>query len=128
MSSRISREPIGVRIRQLREKRGWSLTELAEQASVSRSYISQIESGKSIPTQEKILQLAEALGVLPSELLGEAVEQTNIPSSLKEFAAGAKLESADIQMLAQIQYRGKRPDTPEEWKAIYSVIKGMLET
>ena len=127
MPTRISREPIGDRIRQLREKRGWSLTELAEQANVSRSYISQIESGKSTPTQEKILQFSEDFGVLPSELLGESTEQKNIPVSLKQFAEAINLPPTDIQMLAQIQYRGKRPDTVEEWRAIYSVIKGMLE-
>ena len=103
------------------------MTELAEQANVSRSYISQIESGKSTPTQEKILQFSEAFGVLPSELLGESTEQKNIPVSLKQFAEAINLPPTDIQMLAQIQYRGKRPDTVEEWRAIYSVIKGMLE-
>jgi len=30
-------------------------------------------------------------------------------------------------MLAQIEYRGKKPDNPEEWRAIYSVIKAMVE-
>jgi len=128
MPTRISHEPIGVRIRQLREKSGWSLTELAEKADISRSYISQIESGKSVPTQEKIIQFAEALGVLPSELFGESPEQIDIPASLREFAESTNLPSADIQMLAQIQYRGKRPSNQEEWKAIYSVIKGMLES
>lgn len=126
MPERVSKVSLGFRVRQLREKKAWSLTELAERAGISRSYLAQIESGESIPTQAKILQLAEALGALPSELLGEE-SKINIPSSLREFAKKENLGSAEIHMLAQIEYRGSRPNTFEEWKAIYSIIKGMLE-
>lgn len=127
MAEKVSHSPIGPRVRQLREKQGWSLTELAERAEISRSYLAQIERGGSTPTQEKIIKLAGALGVRPSQLLGEEPEETEIPEGLQNFAAQMNLAPAEIQMLAQIQYRGKRPSTPEEWKAIYSVIKGLLE-
>lgn len=126
MAERIANKPIGARIRELREKKGWSLSELAKRAQISRSYVYQIEQGESEPTREKIQKLAEAFGALPSELLGEK-SQVEIPDSLREFARQEKLGSKDIQMLAQIEYRGHRPNTPEEWKAIYSVIKGMLQ-
>jgi transcriptional regulator with XRE-family HTH domain len=121
------RDSVGATVRRLREERGWSLTDLAERAGISRSYLAQIESGKSAPTEEKILQLADALGALPSELLGELAGDLPIPESLREFAQDSNLPSADVKMLAGIEYRGKRPSTPEEWKAIYSIIKGMLE-
>ena len=126
MAERVPKLPIGPRIRQFREQKGWSLTVLAERAGISRSYLAQIEAGESTPTQAKILQLANALGALPSELLGEEPDLADIPESLREFAEAENLGSADIQMLAQIEYRGKRPSTLEEWKAIYSIIKGML--
>lgn len=127
MSERISHEPIGPRVRRLREARGWSLTELSSRAGISRSYLTQIEHGESIPTQDKIIKLAEALGALPSELLGEDTRHMDIPQSLREFAEQANLGSAEIQMLSQIEYRGNRPNTVKEWKAIYSLIKGILE-
>lgn len=127
MAEKVSHSPIGPRVRQLREKHGWSLTELAERAEISRSYLAQIERGGSTPTQEKIIKLAGALGVRPSQLLGEEPEETEIPEGLQNFAAQMNLPPAEIQMLAQIQYRGKRPSKPEEWKAIYSLIKGLLE-
>lgn len=126
MPERVPQRPIGQRIRRLREQKGWSLTTLAARAGVSRSYLHQIEQGTSAPTQAKIQRLAEALGALPSELLGEKTHD-DIPASLRKFAAEARLGSAEVQMLAQIQYRGQRPSTSEEWKAIYSVIKAMLE-
>ncbi len=126
MPANISKVPFGTRLRQMREAKGWSLSDLCEKAGISRSYIAQIESGESIPTQTKIVQLANAFGVLPSELLGEDPGTADIPASLREFAELIDLKSADIQMLARIEYRGKRPNSVEEWRAIYSVIKGML--
>jgi transcriptional regulator with XRE-family HTH domain len=126
MPENISNVPLGVRLRRLREEKGWSLTELSEKAGISRSYLAQIESGESTPTQAKILQLANALGALPSELLGEEPNETAISDSLRAFGKSTNLGSAEIQMLARIEYRGKRPNTVEEWRAIYSVIRGML--
>ena len=58
--------------------------------------------------------------------MGEEPRTANIPDSLRQFAAEAGLESAEVRMLAQIEYRGKKPQTKEEWRAIYSVIKGIV--
>lgn len=126
MPAKVSNTPLGARLRRLREEKNWSLTELAERAEISRSYLAQIESGESTPTQAKVIQLAHALGALPSELMGEEPDKVDIPDSLRRFAEANNLLSAEIQMLARIEYRGKRPNSMEEWKAIYAVIKGML--
>ena len=127
MPENVSKIPLGTRVRQLRMKKGWSLTELAEQAGISRSYLAQIELGESFPTQAKIMQLANALGALPSELLGEETDRIEIPESLQKFAQSAGLGSAEVQMLARIEYRGKRPGTVDEWKLLYTIIKTMLD-
>jgi transcriptional regulator with XRE-family HTH domain len=126
MQGNLTNKSFGVRLRQLREEKGWSLTVLSEKAGISRSYLAQIESGESFPTQVKIMQLANALGALPSQLMGEESDPANTPQSLKDFAKEAKLGTAEIQMLMRIEYRGKHPSTIDEWKAIYAVIKGML--
>ncbi|HEY0069272.1 MAG TPA: helix-turn-helix domain-containing protein [Chloroflexia bacterium] len=126
MPESTTRDHIGVRVRQLREKKDWSLSDLSEQAHISRSYLHQIEQGESTPTHDKIQKLADALGVLVSDLLGEQPVFDNVPESLEKFAEQSGLESAEIRMLAQIQYRGKRPSTEAEWRAIYWVIRGML--
>lgn len=127
MPERMPSMPMGQLIRQTRQTRGWSLANLAERAGISRSYLHQIEQGASTPTEEKIVKLAEALGVLPSELFGENHREVDIPQSLQTFAQESGLGSAEIQMLARIEYRGQRPSTVDEWKAIYAIIKGMLE-
>lgn len=124
MPEQMSSRSLGSRVRELRQKRSWSLTDLANHAHLSRSYLFQIEQGNSSPTQTKIQALADALGVRASELLGE--EPENVPATLREFAEKEGLGATEVEMLAHIEYRGKKPETLEEWKAIYSVIKAMV--
>src|SRR5919204_4043396 len=58
---------LGERVRRLRNERGLTQTELAA-ARVSKEYISQIETGKTRPTQQTLSWLAERLGVDPNYL------------------------------------------------------------
>lgn len=52
----------GLKIKQLRQERGYQLYELADRAGLSPSYLNEIEKGKKYPKQEKIFALASALG------------------------------------------------------------------
>lgn len=63
---------IGARIRAEREGRGWSLTELAERASVSRAMIHKVERGDSSPTANLLGKLSGAFGLSMSTLLARA--------------------------------------------------------
>lgn len=63
---------IGARIRTERESRGWSLTELAEKASVSRAMIYKIERGDSSPTANLLGKLTGAFGLSMSTLMARA--------------------------------------------------------
>ncbi|MBS1166416.1 MAG: LacI family transcriptional regulator [Proteobacteria bacterium] len=63
---------IGARIRIERESRGWSLTELAERASVSRAMIHKVERGDSSPTANLLGKLSGALGLSMSTLMARA--------------------------------------------------------
>jgi transcriptional regulator with XRE-family HTH domain len=118
---------LGERVRLLREKRGYSLSELAKQSHVSRSYLYQIESGESSPTQDKLLALASALGVTLTDLLGLESSQADIPDTLKKFAEDYNVPTADVEMLAGIQYRGRRPSSVEDWRLLYKVIRATIE-
>ena len=53
----------------LRHEKGLSQDDLACEAEVSRSYLSQLEKGAFYASLKIIGRLAEALGVEPSELL-----------------------------------------------------------
>ena len=57
-----------LRIRQLRERKGVSLRELARRADVGVATLSRIESGEANPRLSTLLQLADALGVFVGQL------------------------------------------------------------
>lgn len=63
---------IGARIRVERESRGWSLSELAERASVSRAMIHKVERGGSSPTANLLGKLSGAFGLSMSTLMARA--------------------------------------------------------
>ncbi len=56
-------ENIGQRIRQLRESRGMTQSQLQSRSKVSRSYLSRIESGQMTPSLGTLEKISEALGV-----------------------------------------------------------------
>lgn len=63
---------IGDRLTHLRERRGWSMGQLASRSGVSRAAISRIESGDTPnPGTSTLARLSEALGVDLSEITGE---------------------------------------------------------
>ncbi len=66
---------IGARIRAERESRGWSLTDLAQRASVSRAMIHKIERGASSPTAHLLGKLSGAFGLSMSTLMARAEMQ-----------------------------------------------------
>jgi transcriptional regulator with XRE-family HTH domain len=63
------REVLATNLRRLRHEHGLSQDDLAYEAEVSRSYLSQLEKGTFYASLKIIGRLAEALGVEPAELL-----------------------------------------------------------
>ncbi|MBS0850664.1 helix-turn-helix domain-containing protein [Enterobacter sp. JGM127] len=66
---------ISARIRLERESRGWSLSELAERAGVSRAMIHKIERAESSPTATLLARLSGAFGISMSTLIARAEMQ-----------------------------------------------------
>ncbi|GIP40331.1 transcriptional regulator [Paenibacillus sp. J31TS4] len=68
---------IGNRIHLLRKEKGFTLTELAEQAQVAKSYLSNVERGvQSNPSIQFVEKIAAALQVpLDAILTGTAAEE-----------------------------------------------------
>lgn len=60
---------LGENLKTLRTKKSITQTGLAKTLDVDKSFISNIESGKTNPTLATITSLAQALGVSTNELL-----------------------------------------------------------
>ena len=127
---------IPARVKELRESRGFSGAELARRASVSQPYLRQIELGiKRNPSAEVLRRLAQALGVTVADIMGTptsvpATALEEAPESLKEFARtrGRRLalRQEDVEMLRGIHYRGRAPESPEDWELIFLFLKRLL--
>lgn len=63
------REVFAVNLRRLRNAKGVSQDDLAHEAHVSRSYLSQLEKGTFYASLNVVGRLSAALGVEPAELL-----------------------------------------------------------
>ena len=63
------REVFATNLRRWRNARGLSQDDLAYEAGVSRSYLSQLEKGAYYASLKIVGRLAEALNVEPAELL-----------------------------------------------------------
>lgn len=60
-----------LRLTEVREEKGFNKTQLANRSGVSLPYLSEIETGKYIPTVEVCCKLCRALEVTPNELIKE---------------------------------------------------------
>ncbi|MBR8303711.1 helix-turn-helix domain-containing protein [Burkholderia dolosa] len=73
-------EHIGTRIRALRQAKGLTLQQVANEFWITRASVSEWESGRSWPDPSKLTQLAELLGTSVDYLL-EGVEGTEIATN-----------------------------------------------
>jgi transcriptional regulator with XRE-family HTH domain len=60
---------MGRNVREARKRRGLSQEDLAHEAGMKRSYLSDLERGRRNPTVRALGRLADALGVEPDRLL-----------------------------------------------------------
>ena len=71
------RDVFAANLRRLRHDKGLSQDDLAYEAEVSRSYLSQLEKGAFYASLKIIGKLAEALAVEPAELLKRSTTGRN---------------------------------------------------
>jgi len=126
-------------IKRLRTLKQLSQPQLAEKAQLSKGYVYMLESGEMTnPSIEKLSQIADALDCTIADLIGEPTTKAKagavleIPPTLQEFARrkkreGDPLSESDLKSLAHTQYRGRRPQTAEDWAYVYEFLKRTLE-
>ena len=114
-------EDFGARVREKRLQKDLTQEELAKRLDISRTYLSHIEGGRA---QNLSYRLATALATeLDIETPATDQGRDPVPPSLRRYAESAGLSEQDIQTLAAVQYRGKRPDSEKEWDILHQVIK-----
>jgi len=59
---------LGQKVRSLREEKGITLRELSRRADVSPSFVCDLEAGRRFPSPNNLRKLADALGVVVSDL------------------------------------------------------------
>lgn len=61
-------QSLGLKIRELRKKKKWSILELSMRSNINRNYIGDLENGRRNPTLEILERLAKAFNMSISEL------------------------------------------------------------
>ncbi len=132
-NSAIDLRKLGQGIRSLRLGKGWSLSDLTETSGVSKAYISDLENGTAgKPNIQYVYAIAVALDVTLDELLGEAAPKparkstkkvSDLPQGLLELKEEADLTDEDVQMLAEVNFRGHRPRDKEGWRFLLEALR-----
>lgn len=133
----VTESTTGKRIARLREHLGIQQKELARQAGISVTYLSEIENDKRRMGSDALLRLADALGVSMDYLVrGEETasrprQPVTVPSELWEVADEQQWSVGDTHALLKahqivVARRSKtsrndgRPLTKQEWIQLYT--------
>lgn len=86
----------GLKLKQLRIQKGLSFAQLSKAAGVSVSYLNEIEKGKKYPKTDKILALAQALGVSYDQLVSLRLSKKLAP--IADLLNSGMLNSLPLEM------------------------------
>jgi len=136
--AKIDLKRLGERVRFFRQGKGWSQAKLAEESGVPKPYISDLENGEAgRPNIQYAYSIAVALDTTLDELLNEAAPASlkgkarkrdeELPPGLAELQQELGLNESDVDMLAQLNFRGHRPRDKEGWRFIWDAIKMVVQ-
>lgn len=139
---------VGKRLTEIREIQGRSLSEVAEDAGIAKSYLFKLERGEvdnpglaTLDAVAKALKTTLARLLAPPDKSGSHRSTTEptwesvdarMPDTLREFiqrreGAGEKIPADLKQALSAIRLRGAQPQRPEDWELIYLAVKRGVE-
>lgn len=127
----------GERIREIREKRNMTQDQVASQAKISKSFLSEIENSKRNVSSQALLRIANILGASVDYLLtGESKESTSkgptvIPPELSRAAEELQLtfnQTVDLleaqrSVIARRTRKSIKNLTVEDWKELHKTLK-----
>lgn len=120
------------RLREVRQQHGTTLLQVAEATNLSVSYLSDLERGRTNPSLDTLERLARYYDLALVDLL-TGIDGWGIQSA-ESLAPGlsALLEKGEIDEgiardLNRIEFRGKRPQTEEDWRLLYLNLKHIMK-
>jgi transcriptional regulator with XRE-family HTH domain len=127
----------GERIREIREKRGLRQDQLASQAEISKSFLSEIETNNRNVSSQALLRIANVLGASVDYLLtGESKESPSkgpitIPPELSRAAEELQLTfnqtldllEAQRSIVARRSHKSAKSLSVEDWKELHKTLK-----
>jgi XRE family transcriptional regulator of biofilm formation len=127
----------GERIKNIRDKKGWTLDKLAEESRISKGFLSDVENNKRDISSQNLLRIANALGASVDYLLrGETVKNKEassvvIPPELSHLAEKLNLSYSEILMvkdahdaiIARRSSKERNPFSTDEWQQLHEAIK-----
>lgn len=120
-------EPLGDfgdRVRRARERKGYTQDTLAKRLDISRTYLSHIEGGRAQNLSFRLAtKIAEELDI---ETPATDLVRSPIPASLRRYADQENLSDDIVQTLAGVQYRGRHPDSEEQWRILHQLIRATI--
>ncbi len=140
LTDKYDRIKVGRRIKRLRQAQELTVQELAARSKVSAGYVSEIERGLSTISVDKLMQLAEGLGIGMDTLLEELPEDAfgadmvRIPAALSAAAERLNLSHrATLTLLHGQQSLTARRSTTEpgewteeDWLKFFEQVKAYL--
>lgn len=133
---------VGSRIRHARTQKGLTIDELATRSKISKSFLWDVENGRSDIGGERLLRIANVLGASlefllrgtdpPADFMIRSIE---IPAQLNDFAQEQGLTyrqtlaliETHCSILARRSSKQKRVMTKDDWKAMWEGLRVFLE-
>jgi Predicted transcriptional regulators len=126
---------IGQRLREKRREKNMTLKQLAEATGLTVTYLSDVERDRTQPSLKTLGRVAEGFGVSTTDLMvgvdllgGETDEA--LPPGLRELrddpAWRDQLNDDWIRTLVRLDYRGKRPQTKQDWRDVFLSLRRVI--
>jgi transcriptional regulator with XRE-family HTH domain len=109
----ISYVEIGQRVRELRQRGGFTQVKLAKALGTSQAALSQVEHGSRGLTVQQVVKLARTLGATPNEILGDGKR------------ARAKTQPKNGRILRRLYRIEKLPHSQQQ--AVLKILDGIIE-
>ena len=134
----MDKKDLGKRIRAIRLSKGMKAKDLAREAKISASYLSEVEKGVSAISGERLLRIAEGLDVSVGFLMGSDDESPSsdvrIPQELAAAAEQLNLPYRTVLALLEghqslFARRSREPEQKwrmEDWLEYYEKVKPYL--